>query len=96
MVKELYISRSLRLVFNYPVISLLELRIRIWEVVLQQEIAILIGHQGHVGCVAFRLENMTWEVDISGHTDIVVSLAFREDGQRLATGRNDNTVRIWI
>ena len=34
-------------------------------------------------------------VTLSGHSDDVYSIAFSPDGSRLASGSNDNTVKIW-
>jgi WD40 repeat protein len=33
--------------------------------------------------------------DLSGHENVVRSMAFSPDGHRLATGSDDNTVRLW-
>jgi len=45
---------------------------------------------------------MLWDVakktlrgDLSGHTSLVTSAAFSQDGQTLATGSADNTIRLW-
>ncbi|MBW5423013.1 hypothetical protein GKQ77_15805, partial [Streptomyces sp. BG9H] len=35
------------------------------------------------------------QATLKGHTDAVVSLTFSQDGTTLATGANDNTVRLW-
>ena len=32
---------------------------------------------------------------LEGHTDYVVSVAFNPDGQILASGSADNTIRLW-
>ena len=36
-----------------------------------------------------------WRGEVSGHTDDVISLAFRPNSYRLASASRDNTVRIW-
>ena len=33
--------------------------------------------------------------NLTGHTNVVYSLAFSRDGNQLASGSADNTVRIW-
>ena len=35
------------------------------------------------------------EATLSGHTDAVLSVSWRGDGARLASGSSDNTVRVW-
>jgi dipeptidyl aminopeptidase/acylaminoacyl peptidase len=32
---------------------------------------------------------------LKGHTDYIQSVAFSQDGERLATGSSDKTVKIW-
>ena len=36
-----------------------------------------------------------WRGDVSGHTDRVLSLAFKPNSYLLASGSSDNTIRIW-
>ena len=40
-------------------------------------------------------EDGDWRGQVEGHTDDVISLAFRPNRYRLASGSRDNTVRIW-
>jgi WD40 repeat protein len=34
-------------------------------------------------------------LSLKGHTDAVTSVALNPDGQRLASGSKENTIRVW-
>lgn len=42
-----------------------------------------------------NLSNVAFAYALSGHTNLVRSVAFSRDGQTLVSGSNDNTIRIW-
>ena len=57
-----------------------------------------IAYGGGYGNLDIRMRYSSdgnWRGDVAGHTDYVWSLAFKPNSYLLASGSNDNTIRIW-
>ena len=58
-----------------------------------------IGHTGEGDCICTRDEIGDLEIDdecpVTGHSDLVRSVAYSPDGKHIVSGSGDKTVKIW-
>jgi WD40 repeat protein len=59
----------------------------------------MIGHTGEGDCICTRDEDGDLEMDdecpVTGHSDLVRSVAYSPDGKHIASASDDMTVKIW-
>ena len=58
-----------------------------------------IGHTGEGDCICTRDEIGDLEIDyecpVTGHSNVVSSVAYSPDGKHIVSGSCDNTVKVW-
>jgi WD40 repeat protein len=70
--------------------------VRLWDVATLLEAAALPAEDGPGGQAAReRLWSAAWVATLTGHDGPVTAVAFAPDGNTLATGSSDDTVRLW-
>jgi hypothetical protein len=70
---------------------------KVWAAASGRELLTLKGHGEGIKSVTTRLSNRSSDADtLKGHGDGIKSVAFSPDGQRIVTGSEDATAKVWL